>query len=362
MRLGVIAENVIERLVLKSNAAPEPLLETQMAFSMARSIMVGVKLGLFEAASGGARSAPEIAKTCSTNPGATEKLLNTLTACGYFKFRNGAYAPTPKTEKWLLRRSPHNLCDKLLFQSFEWDMVEGCEAFVRSGKPMAGHAGIEDEGFWNAYQRGMRNLAGVAASEVTARFPMPPAARDMLDIGGSHGFFSVLLCRKHPDLKSVILDLPDAVKQAAPILAEEKMGAQVTHRPGNALTDELDEGCADIVFMSQLVHHFTDEQNRALMKKISRAFAPRRRLRDAGLDSTQRARRHRPDRGPARPLLRDGERIGHVADGDHAELAQLSRAGPAQAHLAALHAWRCARSGTKSGLVALSQDDTPRIG
>ena len=106
MRLGVIAENIIERLVLRSNAVPEPLVETQIAFSMARSIMTGVKLGLFEAADGGARSAEEIAKACSTSPGATERLLNALTGCGYFQFRDGAYLPTAKTEKWLLRRSP----------------------------------------------------------------------------------------------------------------------------------------------------------------------------------------------------------------------------------------------------------------
>lgn len=96
----------------------------------------------------------------------------------------------------------------------------------------------------------------------------------MLDIGGSHGFLSVSLCQKHPDLKSVILDLPKAVKQAAPILAGEKMGVRVMHRPGNALTDELGEGSVDIVSMSQLVHHFTDEQNRVLMKKIARALRP----------------------------------------------------------------------------------------
>lgn len=127
--------------------------------------MVGVKLGLFEAASDNRRSATEIAKTCSTNPCATEKLLNTLTGCGYFKFRNDTYALTPKTEKWLLRRSPQNLCDKLLFQFYEWDMVEGYEAFVRTGKPMAGHTGMQDEDFWSLYQRGMRNLAGIAAVE-----------------------------------------------------------------------------------------------------------------------------------------------------------------------------------------------------
>ncbi len=274
MRLGVIAENIIERLVLKSNAAPEPLLETQMAFSMARSIMAGVKLGLFEAAGDAARSAADIAKTCGTDPAATEKLLNTLTECGYFKFRNGAYAATPKTQKWLLRRSPQNLCDKMLFQYYEWDFVEGYEEFVRTGKPMAGHEGMQGADFWNIYQRGMRDLAGLAAEEVTSRFPMPPDARDMLDIGGSHGYFSVSLCRKHSNLRSVILDLPDAVQQAAPILAEEKMGDRVTHRPGNALTDDLGERSADIVFMSQLVHHFTDEQNRSLMKKIARALRP----------------------------------------------------------------------------------------
>ena len=50
MRLGVIAESLIERLALRFHSVPEPLLETQMAFSMARSIMAGVKLGLFEAA------------------------------------------------------------------------------------------------------------------------------------------------------------------------------------------------------------------------------------------------------------------------------------------------------------------------
>ena len=115
MRLGVIAENIIERLILKSNTAPEPLLETQIAFSMARSIMAGVKLGLFEAAGDGPRAAADIAKTCGTSPGATEKLLNTLAGCGYLTFRNGAYTLTPKTRKWLLRRSPRNLCDKLLF-------------------------------------------------------------------------------------------------------------------------------------------------------------------------------------------------------------------------------------------------------
>ncbi len=274
MRLGVIAENLIERLALRFNSAPEALLETHMAFALARSVMVGVKLGVMEAAAEGPRSLAEIAQICNTNPAATEKLLNTLTACGYFSFRGGAYALTPKSQKWLLRRSPQTIRDKLLFQFYEWDMTEGYEDYVRSGTPMSGHLGMQDDNFWNSYQRAMRNLAGLSAAEVAQRFPAPPDPRDMFDIGGSHGYFSVSLCRKHPNLKSEILDLPDAVRQAAPILAEEKMGDRVVHRPGNALTDDLGERSADIVFMSQIVHHFTDRQNRDLMNKIARALRP----------------------------------------------------------------------------------------
>ena len=272
MRLGVIAESILDRLILRSNVAPVPLLETQMAFSMARTIMAGVKLGFFEAASDGPRSAAHIAHACDTHPAATERLLDALTGCGYFTYRDGSYALTPRARKWLLRGSSQTLRDKVLFQYYEWEMVEGYEAFVRTGTPLAGHAGTQDVDFWNLYQRGMRNLAGLAADEVTRRFPMPRLARDMLDLGGSHGYFSVSLCRRHPHLQSVILDLPQAVGQAADILAAEQMGARVTHRTGNALTDELGEQSVDIVFMSQLVHHFTDEENRVLMKKIARAL------------------------------------------------------------------------------------------
>lgn len=274
MRLGAVPESPLEWLALRWNAVPEPLLETQGAFSLARSIMTGVKLGVFEAVANGARSAAEIATACGTHPGATEKLLNALLGCGYLAFRGGAYSATRKTRTWLLRRSPANLCDKLLFQFLEWDMVEGYEEFVRSGKPVGVHASGGDSAFWSIYQRAMRSLAGLSADEVAARLPLPSGATDLLDIGGSHGHYSVCLCRRHPRLRSVVLDLPDAVAQAAPILAEENAGGRVVHRPGNALSDDLGERSVDVVFMSQLVHHFTDAQNRMLMKRIGRALRP----------------------------------------------------------------------------------------
>jgi SAM-dependent methyltransferase len=127
---------------------------------------------------------------------------------------------------------------------------------------------------WGLYQRGMRTQAGLSAGEATRRTPVPKGARDMLDIGGSHGYFSVALCRRHPGLRAVVLDLPQAVEQAAPILAREGMGERVVHRPGDALTDDLGERAYDLIIAWSLVHHFDDATNRDLVRRAARALRP----------------------------------------------------------------------------------------
>src|SRR5438045_9592376 len=100
---------------------------------------------------------------------------------------------------------------------------------------------------WRLYQRAMRSLAGFSAFEVARRIPVPRGALRMLDLGGSHGYYSVMLCRRYPELRSLVFDLPAAVEHAAALLAQEGMGERIVHRTGNALpekrgTDDRDRG------------------------------------------------------------------------------------------------------------------------
>jgi len=162
--------------------------------------------------------------------------------------------------------------DKVLFHFSEWEWIEGYEKFVSSGTPLGIKVLSDDE--WGLFQRAMRALASGSASEVARRTPVPSGARDMLDIGGSHGYYSVALCRRHAGLRAVILDLPEAVKHAAPILAREEMGDRVTHRAGNALTDDLGTEAWDLVFISGVVHGFDEKANRDLVRRVARALRP----------------------------------------------------------------------------------------
>ena len=274
MRLGIIGEGLIERIIARTNMAPIPLMETQVAFSMARSIMVGVKLGIYDAIGAGATTPAEVAATCKTDREATTKLMNALVGCRYLRHHDGRYELAPMTRKWLLRSSPDSIADKLLFEYDEWEIVAKYKDYVMTGQPLDVHGSFADGSAWDRYQRGMRAVASISAEEVARRLPVPAGATAMLDIGGSHGYYSVCACRRHDGLRATILDLPEAVEHAAPILAREGMGERVSHRAGNALADELGKDAWDVVFLSQLVHHFTDEQNRDLMRRVAQALKP----------------------------------------------------------------------------------------
>jgi SAM-dependent methyltransferase len=273
VRIGPILENPLERVVARLNLAPRPLIDTQMAYTLARVVMAGADLGVFRALADGPATAAEIAERCGTDPAATEKLLFALAATDYLDFRDEHYALTKVSRKWLLPDSPTDLTDKLRFQLTEWQFMDRSEEYIRTGQPLELHDLPSGE-MWDSYQRGMRAMAGGFAPEMVRRMPVPSGATDLLDIGGSHGYYACELCRKHSGLRAVVLDLPAAVEKAAPLLAAEGMGDRVTHRAGDALRDDLGEEDWDVVMISQLVHHFTDEQNRDLAARVARALRP----------------------------------------------------------------------------------------
>jgi SAM-dependent methyltransferase len=273
MKLGVIPENTIERIGLMTGQVPIPIAHALGGVVLARTVMVATRLNVFEALRSRRLTALEIAVACGADAFAMGKLLDALVSSGYLTFRRGAYGLTRMSRKWLLAASPVSLRDAILFESIEWQWLTNLDAFVRSGRPLDFHATMTGEE-WALYQRGMRAIAGIAADEVARRMPVPRGARAMLDIGGSHGYYAVAICRRRRGLRATVLDLPQAIEHAAPLLAKERMGDRVAHRAGDALHDDLGCEAYDLIFVAQLVHHFDDPTNRDLVGRAARALRP----------------------------------------------------------------------------------------
>ena len=273
MKIKNQPENLLEWVALRANLAPTPLIDTQVAFNAARAIMAAAELGIYETIGRNSKTADEIASACKTHPLATKQLLNCLVGIGYLQWDNEKYSLKSKYHKWLLKESESNLIGKLRFQLIEWEWMGKLEDYIRTGKPLDLH-GTASESEWRLYQEGMRDLSINAAKELASKIPVPTGATNMLDIGGSHGLFSIELCKKHPGLSSTILELPGAIEAATAIAKRYDITNRVNHVAGNALTDDLGAGKYDLVMINNVVHHFTHEQNDLLAKKVARALKP----------------------------------------------------------------------------------------
>jgi SAM-dependent methyltransferase len=273
LKLAVCPESFFERVGLWLGLVPEPLFETHISAMLARSIMAGVKLGVFESLESTPLTTAAVAKRCDTDVQATTLLLNALVGCGYLAMSCERYSLTPKSRKWLLRSGKNSVRDKILLQAIEWRWIAHLEEFVRTGRPLDFHATMSDSER-DLYHRSMRAIAGIAGREVAWRTPIPHYATRMLDLGGSHGHFAASICRRHPGLSAQVLDLPGAVEKAAPMLAAEGLGSRVVHLAADVNHADLGSEQFDLVFMSNLAHHLGKDQNRSLAKRVARALRP----------------------------------------------------------------------------------------
>ncbi|HEY6608432.1 MAG TPA: class I SAM-dependent methyltransferase [Candidatus Limnocylindria bacterium] len=273
MRFGIIAENPVERIGLASGMVPTPMLEGYGS-AFARAVTLAADLGVFEALADRPANVAHVAERCGTDGRATEKLLDLLVGARYLRrSSDGAYRLSKLTRKWLLESSHQSVRDMVLMKALEWRWLDQLEGFVRTGDPLDVHGTMSPDD-WRLYQRGMRAQATLLGDWLPRRLPMPEGATAMLDIGGSHGYLSVALCRKHSALRAVVLDLPEAVAEAAPLLAAENMGDRVVHRAGDVLAEDLGSEQYDLILAFSLVHHFDAATNRALAEKCAEALKP----------------------------------------------------------------------------------------
>jgi ubiquinone/menaquinone biosynthesis C-methylase UbiE len=221
----------------------------------------------------GGASLQHVAQKTLLNERALTGLLNVLLSAGYLSYKNEFYSLTKRSKKWCLKDSPDSVYNQQMFNFVCWDWMAYMDEFLQTGKGLQYHETFNGHE-WELYQKGMESIAASTAAAVVKMAPKMKAPVNMLDIGGSHGLYSVAFCKKYPMLNATILDLPPAVDKAAPILAKYGMGARVKHRVGNALKDDLGDNEYDMILVSSLIHHFSGEQVVSLSQKVSKALKP----------------------------------------------------------------------------------------
>ena len=273
MKYGAVPENIAERVVLMAGKVPIPMIDALFTLMKARSLMAGVSLGVFEAMRDGWHTAAELAERLSLNAECLNMLLRTFVYSDYVEQRGNRFALSKMGSRSLVRGADMDQTGYVMWNYTQWKLVEHMEELIRTGKGVDFHTTMKDPEAWGYYQRGMMETARLDAPVLAAKLPVPGGAQRMLDLGGSHGLLSAAVCRKHPPLKSTVIDLPDAIEAARELAKEVRIDDVVEHRAGDVLTCDLDTG-VDVVLLSNIAHHFTPDQVRGLLQRVHGALRP----------------------------------------------------------------------------------------
>lgn len=92
--------------------------------------------------------------------------------------------------------------------------------------------------------------------------------KSILDIGGNTGKFATLFAKENPEINITIMDLPQQIKLAIKNIYEQNI-TNISTYEGNILLEEtkIPKGF-DIIWMSQFLDCFKDEQIVSILKKI----------------------------------------------------------------------------------------------
>src|SRR5581483_3307390 len=273
MNYGATPTNFAEWLALRAGKVPIPLLDSLYGILKTRALMAGVKLGIFEALAAESRTAAELARELQLDERVLELLLRTLAFAGYLLHKNEKYTLSRLGRQTMIPGGAMELYGYVLWNYEQWDMVETLEETVRSGRGIDFHAKLDDAGAWGHYQRGMLELARLESSVVAAKVPVPRNATRLLDVAGSHGLFGAAICRKHPPLRSTVLDLPDALPHARALAEREGIADVVEHRAGSLLADDWGSEI-DVVLLSNILHHFSESEGQCILERAAAALRP----------------------------------------------------------------------------------------
>lgn len=273
MKPGIVTWNPVLKLLLASGVAPLPLMEVFWGMGLARAVIAGVRLGVFEALADEPADAAHVADAIGCDPNATQVLLDALVGFDYLRRKKGLYRLASKSRGWLLAESRGSLVEMMRFLDDLFQGVAPMEEAIRTGEVSNFHHQERSPEAWRDYVRGLGHLASKIGGPVIRRVPVEGTPQRLLDVGGGHGMFSAAFCRQHPTAHAEVLDLPGVLEHGREMVEEAGLSDRITHRPGDLRTATWGEGY-DVVFLFNVLHNLTPEECEAATSKAFQALRP----------------------------------------------------------------------------------------
>lgn len=271
-----VKPNLLERTAFYTlNAVPGAMLDLAGLFAY-QAVSAANELELFETLSRQPYSARALAEHLHLHERGLVTLLHALESLGYVEGNNGQYKNSKMTQKWFIEDEDFDAQALLRFwNAASRDLSPHTADVIRSGeRPFDFYQWVEaDPDRANVYQRMLMMNAKMAGGDVIKHLNLPDGQTRLLDVGGGHGTYTVLMCHKYPQLHGTILDRYAGLETGRRAVEENELQARVTLQKGDMFETEWGKGF-DMILLFNVLHQFDVDTGAQLLEKAHHALQP----------------------------------------------------------------------------------------
>jgi 3-hydroxy-5-methyl-1-naphthoate 3-O-methyltransferase len=255
--------------------SPIPLMQLSTGFWAFKTLAVAHELNVFTRLSGSAGiTSRELAQALDIQERPADMLLTGCAALGLLDKQDERYHNTPLAEEFLVRDKPYyfggfvQMLDKRLYAG--WGKL--LEA-VRTNRPTTWDPDTqaslfegEDPEMLALFWEAMHSLSTFTARTLGETVDFSSFNR-LLDVGGGSGAFDIELCRRYPDLRVTVFDLPGVVEIASEKARQTGLDDRIEAVAGDFFANEALPAGHDAILLSMILHDWNETRGRALLRK-----------------------------------------------------------------------------------------------
>ena len=205
----------------------------QDAVAPAFALLAGMQLDLFTPMADAELTADELSVRLGVDANRLSRLLYALAATGLLAERDGRFRNGREAAEFLMTGRPRYMGGSHELLASIWSANLHTAESIRTGRPAAQHDWAHtDPEHAAAALRGLAPLALAFGRALGDRLDLSKIG-SFLDIGGGSGTLLLGLMERWPHLRGSLLELPDVIVHAEPILAANGAVGRITLEPGD---------------------------------------------------------------------------------------------------------------------------------
>ena len=260
---------------LNENGGKEQIINLALGYQLSQVLFAALHMDIFTTLDEGEMTTASLASALQSDRNSVRRLVHVLVDIGLLEYRNNCLGNTRIASRYLVKGKSGYLGNIVHHAGNLWHFWDGLENQVKTG-----YGREPDDDYLNAFpDRLIDYLAAMHDSAASKAHIIADALsiadyREMLDIGCGPGTYAIAFAECNPDLTCTLIDLEANLVYAREQINRSRAKERIRTRTCQVLEDAIPGSGYDLVFISQFIHIYSEQEVRQIIARAWDVLAP----------------------------------------------------------------------------------------